>query len=187
MLLYGQNERGIFTLFILLLPGLTSAQSIISGTVTDETGEPLIGANVLIESLVIGASTDLDGTYTFQIPSESVGQTLELTARYVGFLEQVRTITAGQGVTTEEFALSVDCLELDDLVVTGVAETTPRKKLAFTVSQIDSEDITLVLASSPVASIQGKVAGVAAQTRSGAPGSPVSVRLRGTTSITGTN
>jgi len=66
MLLYGQNERGIFTLFILLLPGLTSAQSIISGTVTDETGEPLIGANVLIESLVIGASTDLDGHIHFK-------------------------------------------------------------------------------------------------------------------------
>ena len=171
----------------LLFPGLAGAQSIISGTVTDEAGEPLIGANVLIESLVIGASTDLDGNYTFQVPAQHTGQSLELTARYIGFTDQVRTITLTTGVMTEDFSLAVDLLQLDEVVVTGVSEATPRKKLAFTVSQVDSEDITLAPASNPVASIQGKVAGVAVQASSGAPGDAVSVRLRGATSITGTN
>lgn len=172
---------------MLLFPGLANAQSVISGTVTDDTGEPLIGANVLIESLVIGASTDLDGTYTFQVPSDHVGETLELTARYVGFVEQVRSITISEGIMTEDFVLVVDFLQLDDIVVTGVAEATPRKKLAFTVSQVDGEDITLAPASNPVASIQGKVAGVAVQASSGAPGAVSSVRLRGATSVTGGN
>ncbi len=172
---------------MLLSPGLASAQSVITGTVTDDTGETLIGANVLIESLVIGASTNLDGTYTFQIPAENLGETLELTARYVGFTDQVRTITVAEGIMTEDFVLAVDLLQLDEMVVTGVAEATPRKKLAFTVSQVSSEDITLAPASNPVASIQGKVAGVAVQAGSGAPGAPVSVRLRGATSITGSN
>ncbi len=171
----------------LLFPGLAGAQSIISGTVTDEAGEPLIGANVLIESLVIGASTDLDGNYTFQVPAQHTGQSLELTARYIGFTDQARTITLTTGVMTEDFSLAVDLLQLDEVVVTGVSEATPRKKLAFTVSQVDSEDITLAPASNPVASIQGKVAGVAVQASSGAPGDAVSVRLRGATSITGTN
>lgn len=178
-----KNKYSIFAFCVLLFPGLAGAQSIISGTVTDDTGEPLIGANVLIESLVIGASTNIDGNYSFQVPAEHVGQTLELTARYVGFTEQVRSITAAEGIMTEDFALSVDFLQLDEVVVTGVAEATPRKKLAFTVSQVDSEDITLAPASNPVASIQGKVAGVAVQAASGAPGASVSVRLRGTTSI----
>ncbi len=182
------TKRFFFLSFcILLLPGLANAQSIISGTVTDDTGEPLIGANVLVESLVIGASTDIDGKYTFQLPAENVGQALELTARYIGFVEQVRTITISEGVMTEDFTLEVDFLQLDDVVVTGVAEATPKKKLAFTVSQVDSEDITLAPASNPVASIQGKVAGVAVQASSGAPGDAVNVRLRGTTSITGSN
>lgn len=182
------KERYYFlVLCMLLFPGLASAQSIISGTVTDDTGEPLIGANVLIESLVIGASTDLDGAYTFQVPADHVGETLELTARYVGFVEQVRSITVGDGIMTEDFVLVVDFLQLDDIVVTGVAEATPRKKLAFTVSKVDAEDITLAPASNPIASIQGKVAGVAVQASSGAPGAASSVRLRGATSITGGN
>ena len=172
---------------ILLVPGLASAQSIISGTVTDDSGEPLIGANVIVQSLVIGASTDLEGAYSFQIPSDQVGQTLELTARYVGFVEQVRTITVGEGILTEDFVLAVDFLQLDDIVVTGVAEATPRKKLAFTVSKVDGDDISLAPASNPIASIQGKVAGVAVQASSGAPGASSSVRLRGATSITGSN
>ncbi len=172
-------------LYMLLLPEFASAQSIISGTVTDDTGEPLVGANVLIESLVVGTATDSDGAYSFQVPADNVGKILELTARYVGFLEQVRTITISEDIMTEDFVLDVDFLQLDDVVVTGVAEATPKKKLAFTVSRVDSEDIALAPASNPVASIQGKVAGVAVQASSGAPGDAVNVRLRGTTSITG--
>ena len=171
----------------LILPGLASAQTTIMGSVTDDAGEPLIGANVLIESLVIGASTDLDGNYTFQIPAAHLGETLELTARFVGFSEQTREITVADGAMVEDFVLAVDLLNLDELVVTGVAEATPKKKLAFTVSQVDAEDITLAPASNPVASIQGKVAGVAVQAASGSPGDDVSVRLRGATSITGSN
>ncbi len=182
------NQRYYFlAFFILLFPGLVNAQSVISGTVTDDAGEPLIGANVIIESLVIGASTNIDGAYTFQIPADYLGETLELTAGYVGFVEQVRPITVSEGIMTEDFVLAVDFLQLDDIVVTGVAEATPRKKLAFTVSQVDGEDITLAPASNPVASIQGKVAGVAVVANSGAPGAFSSVRLRGATSITGNN
>ena len=174
-------------LYTLLLPGLAGAQSIISGTVIDDTGEPLVGANVLVESLVIGASTDLDGIYTFQIPAANVGQTLDITARYIGFVDETRTITVSEGAMTEDFVLAVDLLELNEVVVTGVAEATPKKKLAFTVSQVGAEDITLAPASNPVASIQGKVAGVAIQASSGAPGDAVAVRLRGASSINESN
>ena len=97
----------------LLLPGLVSAQSVISGTVTDETGEPLIGANVLIRSLTIGASTDIDGNYTFQVPAANLGQTLELSAVYIGYTDEVRTITIGEGIMTQDFVLAADLLQLD--------------------------------------------------------------------------
>ena len=171
----------------LVLPGLVSAQTLVTGSVTDDAGEPLIGANVLVESLVIGGSTNLEGNYSFQIPSAHLGETLQLTARFVGYSEQTREITVTDGAMEENFVLAIDLLDLDELVVTGVAEATPKKKLAFTVSQVGSEDITLAPASNPVASIQGKVAGVAVQAASGSPGDGVSVRLRGATSITGNN
>jgi len=171
------------TVSTLFFPQISSAQSVISGTVTDDTGEPLIGANVLIESLVIGASTDIEGNYSFQVPSENEGQDLELTARYVGFTDQVRTITIESGIMTEDFVLLVDLLQLDEVVVTGVSEATPRKKLAFTVSQVDSEDLNLAPGSNPLSSLQGKVAGVSVLSSSGSPGARVGVRLRGSTSI----
>jgi len=171
----------------LVLPGLLSAQILVTGRVTDDGGEPLIGANVRVESLVLGASTDREGNYSFQIPSVYLGESLQLTARFVGYSEQTRAITVTGGAMEEDFVLAIDLLDLDELVVTGVAEATPRKKLAFTVSQVDSEDLILAPASNPVASLQGKVAGVAVQAASGTPGDAVSVRLRGATSITGSN
>ncbi|MCY4001884.1 MAG: SusC/RagA family TonB-linked outer membrane protein [Bacteroidetes bacterium] len=175
------------TLSVLFFPQISNAQSVISGTVTDDAGEPLIGANVLIESLIIGASTDIEGNYSFQVPSENEGQELELTARYVGFTDQVRTITIDSGIMTEDFVLLVDLLQLDEVVVTGVSEATPRKKLAFTVSQVDSEDITLAPATNPASSIQGKIAGATILSNSGSPGDVVTVRLRGSTSINESN
>ncbi len=176
-----------FALFVLLVPDLSNAQSVISGTVTDDTGEPLIGANVIIEALVVGASTDVEGNYSFQVPAGNEGQEYDVVARYIGYTDQVRTITIASGIMTEDFVLTVDLLQLDEVVVTGVSEATPRKKLAFTVSQVDSEDITLAPASNPIASLQGRVAGVSALSYSGAPGAFVGVRLRGSTSINESN
>jgi len=175
------------TLTVFLFPGLSNAQSVISGTVTDDTGEPLIGANVIIEALVVGGSTDVEGNYSFQVPSGNEGQEYEIVARYIGYSDQVRPITIGSGIMTEDFVLEIDLLQLDEVVVTGVSEATPRKKLAFTVSQVDSEDLILAPAANPIASLQGRVAGVSALAFSGAPGAAVGVRLRGSTSINESN
>ncbi len=183
-------ERKLLVAFwcLLLLPGVALAQSTtISGSITDEDGEALIGANVVIESLVLGASTDIDGNYSFQVPASNVGQSFVITAKYIGFTNLSRTITLTAGSMTEDFVLSLDLLNLDEVVVTGVAEATPKKKLPFTVDQVSSEEITLAPASNPVSSLQGKVAGAAVQASSGQPGDAVSVRLRGATSITGNN
>lgn len=173
----------------LLVPGWASAQvATISGTVTDPNGEALPGANVLIEELVIGAATDVDGRYSFEVPSEMVnGQTVTLRARFVGYTPQTRRITLTPGAQTQDFTLAPDLLKLDEVVVTGVTGATPQKKLAFTVSKLDASAIELAPASSPVGSMQGKIAGASVLKNSGQPGSGYSVRLRGSTSITGSS
>ncbi len=183
-------ERKLLLAFLclLLLPGIALAQNTtIMGTVSDEDGEPLIGANVVIEELVLGASTDIDGRYSFEVPSSRVGQSVALTAKYIGFTDQSRTITITAGTMTEDFMLSLDLLNLDEVVVTGVAEATPQKKLAFTVSRLSKDAVELAPATSAVGSLQGKVAGVSAVASTGAPGDAISVRLRGSTSITGSS
>ncbi len=181
--------RASCVLALLLVPGWAAAQNAtISGTVTDPNGEPLPGANVLIEELVIGAATDVDGKYSFEVPSEMVnGQTVTLLARFVGYTPQTRRITLTPGAHTQDFTLAPDLLKLDEVVVTGVTGATPQKKLAFTVSKLDASAIELAPATSPVGSMQGKIAGAAVLKNSGQPGTGYSVRLRGSTSITGSS
>ena len=79
---------------LILLPGLALAQSTtINGTVVDENGDPLIGANVIITEMVLGASTDLNGQYAFVVPADLVdGQTVTLQTGYVGYSNISKTI-----------------------------------------------------------------------------------------------
>ena len=173
---------------LLLLPGVAMAQNVtITGTVTDTDGEVLIGANVFLNALVLGASTDIDGKYSFDVPSSYVGQSHELTTQYIGYSPQSRTVTLTAGTMTEDFVLSADLFDLDEVVVTGVAEATPKKKLAFTVDQIDKDLVELAPARSPLHGLHGKVAGASVIAQSGQPGDGISVRLRGSTSITGSS
>lgn len=184
-----QLRKAVFGICLLLIPGMAWAQTAtISGSVVDEDGEPLIGANVLIEELVIGASTDLSGRYTFEVPSAQVkGQVVTLRAGYIGFSPETREITLEAGEQRQDFTLLPDLLNLDEVVVTGVTEATPAKKLAFTVDKLDTQALELAPSSSPVGSMQGKVAGVQIVQNSGQPGEPYSVRLRGSTSISGSS
>ena len=176
-------------LSLVLLPGLAFAQSAtIEGTVTDANGDPLIGANVIIEEMVLGASTDLNGRYSFSVPADQVdGQTVMLTTGYVGFSDQTVSIVLNAGTQTHDFVLEEDLLKLDEVVVTGVTEATPSKKLAFTVSKLDTPSLQQAPGASAVESLQGKVAGASVLKNSGAPGEGISVRLRGSTSITGSS
>ncbi len=177
-----------FWCLLLLLPGVAMAQNVtITGTVADNEGEPLIGANVVIQSLVVGASTDIDGMYSFDVPSSRIGQTVTLRARYIGYSEQARQITFRAGSMTENFVLAIDLFNLDEVVVTGVAEATPKKKLAFTVAHIDKDLVELAPARDALHGLHGKVAGVSVIAQSGQPGDGISVRLRGSTSITGSS
>ncbi|MXX96357.1 MAG: TonB-dependent receptor [Rhodothermaceae bacterium] len=104
-------------LILLLSTSLASAQSVISGRVSNEDGEALSGANILIESLEIGTSTDFEGNYSLQVPSTHLGQILILTARFVGYRNQTREITVEGDTMTVDFVLRTDLLQLDDLVV----------------------------------------------------------------------
>ena len=169
-----------------LLPGLALGQgTTIMGNIVDEDGEALIGANVYIEALLLGGSTDVDGNYSFIVPASALGQTLEMSVKYIGFSPQEVTVTVVEGIMTQDFVMAIDRLNLDEVVVTGVAEETPRKKLAFTVSEVGQEELTIASGSSPISNLAGKVAGVQVQAASGTPGDAISVRLRGSTSLTG--
>jgi TonB-dependent SusC/RagA subfamily outer membrane receptor len=161
-------------------------RSTISGSVIDENGAPLAGANVILEDLILGASTDLNGQYSIVVPRRAVrGQPVLLQTEYVGYKRQERSIPLSGGAQTQDFQLERDLLKLNEVVVTGVAEATPTRKLAFSVSTLDESMLLEAPGSSAIESMQGKIAGASIIRNSGAPGEAYSVRLRGSTRITG--
>ncbi len=177
----------LFILGLLCLPGLLLAQkAVIQGKVTDPNGEPLIGANVAIMELTIGSATDVEGVYMFEVPAEYVkGQTVTLVARYVGYKPAQKTFELTPGRHTFDFTLEPDLLRLEEVVVTGVAAETPRKKLSFTVDRVDEEKLQQVPAPDPGTALQSKVAAAVVIRPTGEPGQAPAIRLRGATDIRG--
>ncbi|HXO86750.1 MAG TPA: SusC/RagA family TonB-linked outer membrane protein, partial [Gemmatimonadales bacterium] len=113
------------------------------------------------------------------------GQSVILTARYIGHKPVTRTITLSAGEQEQNFTLEPDPLRLEEVVVTGVAEATDRRKLGFAVGTIGEDQMKAVPAANALEGMQGKIAGVRLVPQSAQPGSEPAVRLRGATSISG--
>ena len=152
----------------------------ITGSVTGETGAPLQGVQVSVVGTQLGARTGADGRYT--ITAVPAGRHT-LRAERVGHTprtEQV-TVSAG-GVAEASFQMALQALSLEGVVAVGYG-TQRRKDVTGSVASIDLEDVR----STPVVSVdqvlQGRAPGVQVTQTSGAPGGGVSVRIRGTNSI----
>ena len=170
---------------VLWLPALAFGQEVtISGTVTDSDGVPLPGANVTITELIIGASTDFEGAYSFEVPANLVdGRQVTLTVRFVGFAEATRSITLTAGAQTHDFQLQEDLLNLDEVVVTGTGEATSTKRLGINVESVDSERLLSAQAMTVETALQGKIAGSNIQQVSGQPGVASQITLRGISTL----
>jgi len=169
------------------LPLIAQESAVITGRVTSaERAEPLGGANVLIANTTFGATTNANGQYTLNVPGSAVrGQQVVLTARYIGHKPATRTITLSAGEQVQDFQLLSDPLRLDEVVVTGVAGETDRRKLSFAVGSVSADQLQQVPGNNALVAIQGKVAGLSVVPNTAQPGGEVSVRLRGATSISG--
>jgi TonB-linked SusC/RagA family outer membrane protein len=161
------------------------AQTVITGRVTDAAGNGVPGANVVIPSLGlgVGANTRIDGTYTITIANEAVGRSVVITARRIGFAPVTRTIAITAGTQTQNFALTQDARQIDDVIVTGVAEATSAKNLTISVGKVGEAQLRDVPAISPATALAGKVAGVRVSFTQGQPGSSPAIRVRTSTNL----
>jgi len=169
-----------------------SAQSgtTISGTVTNEQGVPLPGATVLIQGTTTGAHTDDAGRYVIIVPASNAnGQSAVLVARVIGYsARQVPIVlTAGSNIS-QSFALVVNPLNLDAVLVTGAGTSTTRERLTTTINTVDSSALTR--AANPqnvVSALAAQAPNVEVRTQSGEPGASASIKIRGAASLSGTN
>src|SRR3954462_4643754 len=183
------------TAAVALLLGATStlrAQSgaTISGRVTNEQGVGLPGATVLIQGTTIGTHTDDQGRYTIVVPSSRAnGQSSILLARTIGYAARQVPLTIAAGATlTQDFSLVVNPLNLDVVVVTGAGTSTTRERLTTTINTVDSS--ALNRAANPqnvVTALAAQAPNVEVRPQSGEPGSSASIKIRGASSLSGTN
>ena len=160
------------------------AQGSLTGVVNDaQSGEPLPGANVFIEELELGASTDIDGQYA--VTNIPLG-TYDVRVTFLGYREINEEVTITTGENIQNFELQPDFLGLDEMIVTGYGEQR-RDQLSTSISRVSADEISDVSAGSPDALLQGAAAGVQVVRQSGAPGGGVRVDIRGQSSITAGN
>jgi TonB-linked SusC/RagA family outer membrane protein len=168
-------------------PAVVQAQgAVISGRVQSEQGQPLAGANVLINELNVSIGTSASGTFTITIPAARVRTApVVLRVRAIGYVPQTRTVSLTAGNQNFNFDLKRDVTQLSEVVVTGVTSATETVKLPFTVAKIDESQMP-VQGSNPLAQLQGKVPGAMIVSASGRPGTAPSVVLRGPVSLNAT-
>ncbi len=143
----------------------------IQGNVADKkTGEALIGANILIKGTTNGTVSDIDGNFTLDVEDGNL-----LVINYIGYNKQ--EIPVGRN-TVVKVQLEDNTININEVVVVGYG-TQKKLDLTSSISTISSKDMKNVIASSTESMLQGRAAGIQVATNSGAPGSSVSVKIRG--------
>lgn len=147
----------------------------VTGTVTDETNQPIPGVNVLLKgSSNIGTVTDIEGKYTLNIPKDAT-----LIFKFVGYKT---TEVAVNGKTTVNLSIQPDVKQLEDVVVIGY-QAIKREKSTAAIASVAGEKIENIPVPSVEMALQGKVAGLNVLNITGEPGAKGIVTLRGNTSI----
>lgn len=159
----------------LLVMGMTVEARVISGTVTDQTGETVISASVMVKGTTIGTVTDFDGNYTLDVPDDAK----VLVFSYIGMKAQELNITGN----VMNVVLSENSEVLEEVVVTGYG-TTKKRDLVTAVSSVNAEQLKDIPVASASEALQGKLAGVSVTTTEGSPDADVKIRVRGGTSLT---
>ena len=168
-------------LVVALVFSLTSAfaQITVSGIITSEDKQPLIGATVVVKGTGTGMVTDLDGKYSLQVPDQNA----VLMISYTGFAEQ--QITVGTQ-TTIDIELKVDVQRLNELVVVGYGSQ-KKRDLTGSITSVSDKDFIRGNIATPEQLVNGKIAGVQITSNGGAPGAGSRIRVRGGSSLNANN
>ena len=164
---------------LFLFVGTALAQTKITGTVlSQEDGQPIIGAAVKVDGTNTGMLTDVNGKFSLTLPEGKKS----LTISYLGF--EPKTVTAKNGMRV---FLKADATSLDEVVVTAMGIKRSAKALGYSATSLDGEEIAEVRTNDIMSGLAGKVAGVQISTTSSDPGASNSVIIRGVSSLNGSN
>ena len=158
---------------------LFSQNQILTGTITDEFGTPLLGAKVLVKGTIKGAYSDVEGK--FQLELDEIDQIL--IASNIGYKTQEVTIAGKTSIKIE----LVSSLSLDEVIVTALGVRREEKALGYSVQKIDADQITTVKATNIANALAGKVSGVYITGGASGPTASANINIRGAASLLGNN
>ena len=165
---------------MLLLGSQTVWAQRISGTVSDEEGQPIPGVSVLVKGTVRGTITDLDGKFDL---AASKGESLVFAL--VGYAQQTIPIT--EGVSKLTITMGGGNIKMEELVVTALGTSGEKRKNGFASQQVDGAELASTNRDNFLESLQGRVAGLNVTSTGGAPGSSALIVLRNATSFSQDN
>ena len=172
-----KSLRTALVLSMLFIVGCIQAQTV-KGTVTDSSGEPIIGATVLEKGTKNAAVTDFDGNYSIKMSGSN-----PLVFSYIGMKTKEVDV---KGQTTVNVVLEDEDNTLNDVVVIGYGSVR-KKDLTGSVATVAGQDLVKVPVTNVSEALTGKMAGVNITTTDGSPDAEVLIRVRGGGSITGDN
>lgn len=163
----------------LLYCGMALAQTSVTGTVvSQEDGEPIIGASIKVIGTKTGTATDVDGNFSLSVPTKDA----MLEVSYLGM--QTIKVKASPKM---KITLASDAKNLDEVVVTAMGIKRSAKALGYSATQVNGEEMAAARTNDIMSSLAGKVAGVSISSSSSDPGSSKSVIIRGVSSLAGNN
>lgn len=166
--------------FLLCFSSLTlfAQTRIITGTVVDEAGEPVIGASVVVTGTTVGTVTDFDGKYSLELPDGAE----QLTFSFIGYSSVTRPIGAENVI---DITLLEDATELGQVVVNALGFKEDKDALGSTSSIVDPDAAVRSGETGVINGLSGKAAGVRIARSNGDPGAGSTIQIRGANTITG--
>ncbi len=176
------KASAIFFALLFGLLGQSAFAQRVSGVVTDaETGEPLIGVNITVQDLQLGAISDLDGRYEIEVPQEQKDAVLVFS--FVGYTNEAVPVN---GRSTIDIQLK-EGIGLSEVTVTALGIAREEKSLGYAVQEIGGDDLREGTSANLVSSLAGRAAGVQVVTNGTGVGQSASVVIRGYSSLSGDN
>ncbi len=163
-----------------------NSRYIIKGVIRDARDkQPLPEAVIALSGTTVATAAGANGAYTLNVPGDAGTYTLLIT--HTGYKTVSRTVQVNQAAVTVNVDLSVDALNLDEVVVTGTAVATSKKQLGNAITTLSARELQGGVATSIDQALAGKVSGAQISQNSGNPAGGISVRLRGNSTISGSS
>lgn len=156
-----------------------SAQRTVTGMITDNSGEAMIGANVLVDGSTLGTITDIDGSFSLSVPDDAT----KLLVSYTGYSNQTVDIV---GINTVSIILAEGQI-LDEIVMTATGISRNSREITYANQTVSSDQLNSAPNKNALEALRGKAAGVKITTGSGSVGASNRIVLRGESSLTGNN